>query len=243
MIDNWRMVSAPDSAALRDELEALLFDADELPRDTSGMETLNRLAAARAREASGGGVLNDPGFAWFIITHLVQTAPKRPEHIETLIAARHLLVLGDYDGAALEEALKGRTWKIFLRGAGTTPDSEESPEEFLGRSKSARGALAGIAAGFATSRNTFRRGGKYRTLVVNTLRDELVALLDSKPTMRNLWKQYEHDRADGSEGRFMPAAAQHVAAHPATRPSGAELARRSPAAWRQHELHPNRGGG
>lgn len=201
------MVSALDSAALRDELEVLLFDSDELTRDTSGMETINRLAAARAREASGGGVLNDPGFAWFLIAHLVRTAPKRPEHVEALIAARHLLVLGDYDDTALEEALKGRTWKIFLRSAGTTPDSGESPEEFLGRSKSARGALAGIAAGFATSRNTFRRGGKYRTLVVNTLRDELVALLDSKPAMRKLWTQYEHERADGSEGRFMPAAA------------------------------------
>lgn len=201
------MVSAPDSAVLRDELELLLFDADELPRDTSGMATLNRLAVARAREASGGGVLNDPGFAWFLITHAVQTAPNDPEKAKALTAVTHLLLLGDYGDVALEEALGGRTWKVFLRSAGTTPDGDESPEEFLGRSKSARGALAGIAADFATSRNTFRRGGKYRILVVNTLRDELVALLDSKPAMRRLWAQYEHQGADGSEGRFMPAAA------------------------------------
>lgn len=170
------------------------------------MTTFNKLAAARARQASGGGVLNDPGFAWFLIVHATQVGAAGPERAQALAAARHLLLLGDYGEAALEEVLGGRTWKVFLKSAGTTPDGDESPQEFLRRSKSARGALAGIAAGFATSRNTFRRGGKYRSLVVNTLRDELSALLGSKPKMDKLWKQYDHERAEADEGRFMPAA-------------------------------------
>lgn len=200
------MVSASESAALRDELEHLLFDAEELPRDTSGMATLNKLAAARARQASGGGVLYDPGFAWFLITHATQAGTAGPERAQALIAARHLLLLGDYSEAALPDVLGGRTWKVFLKSAGTTPDGGESPQDFLTRSKSARGALAGIAAGFATSRNTFRRGGKYRSVVANTLHDELCALLDSSPKMRKLWQQYDHGRAESDESRFMPAA-------------------------------------
>jgi len=204
------MISPSERAALRDELERLLFGAGELPRGTSDMQTLNGLSAARAREASGGAVLGDPGFAWFLIVHAVRTAPKQPERVEPLIAARHLLVLGDYDDERAAEREIGTTLERFYaltrQDKSGVKSNAETLEEFLTRRKGARQMFAAHASRLGTFRRTFQSSSPHRLPVAGALRDQLVALLDSKPTMRKLWKQYEYERADGDEGRFMPAA-------------------------------------
>lgn len=196
---------ARDAAAR--ELESALFATGAAFRDLRSCAALVEMICRPLRSPALGSEQDAAAdFAWVTLEAVIldqrSSAPA-----PSLVAAQHLLALGNYDDVEAMLRELSEIWKVpynfdrFLRVAKVRPQPGEPFGRFLERSSSARAALAALAAGFSQSRTAFQSGGakRYRAQVVNDVMKRLEARLARQGLVEKSWLAFKREQFQAGE--------------------------------------------
>ncbi|MGY0386386.1 hypothetical protein ACWZJV_05385 [Nocardioides sp. WG-D5] len=184
------------------DVEKLLFPTSgQVSVSTAGLDAINESVSKAMAQHLGIGSRLAETFAWWLVRQLVTETPHRTDETSRahLLAARHLLALGDYTD---EATIREETGKSFdrIRGSEVRPRSEnEQAEDALRASSTLRMSYAAAAAfggSRALLRTPTREHPSRRLEVVHTLATALAKRIDGAGSLQSDWKDFYNAGAE-----------------------------------------------